>query len=164
MAVILHLFAVHEAHAASESEYVPDLSDWWAEPSIWQERELPSTVARPLEDAVFAQLEAEAYAMKYRRRFRHWLSPEEQHLLKLEQECLRRNVAMTTAHERSMWIAAQMGGEWSARGVRLALDDLSSMLIHAANEHVTDVLVRWGRRKLERGEKAQMLEELLKVA
>lgn len=163
MAIILHLFTehVHEAHIPRDDQYE---RPWWAEPPIWQVRAYATTVSRPCEDSVFKRLEDEARALKHQWRYVNWLKPDEQRLLHLERECLRRNVAMTTQADRASWIAAQMGGEWTARGVRLALEDVTDMLIHAANEHVTEVLVKWGRRKLERGEKAQVLEELLRAA
>lgn len=163
MAIILKLFQ-NTAHEPRDDSYVSDLRPWWAEPEIWQVRELASTVSRVCEDAVFRRLEDEARAIKYRRRFMGILTPDEQRLLSIERECLRRNVAMQTSLDQANWIAAQMGGEWTGRGVKMALDDVTSMLIHAANEHVTETLVKWGRRKLERGEKAEMLEELLKAA
>lgn len=152
MAIILNLFQ-WQAHEERDDEAVFDHRPWWVNPRIWTDRHLASTVSRPTEDAALRFLEDESRAIRHRHRYASLLTPEEYKLLHLERECLRRNVALKYPLERAAWIAAQIGGEWNARGVKLALEEISQVIVEAERDHVAEVVRQWDARVLERRER-----------
>lgn len=153
MAVILQFASI--SNPVTQAHLERDDTPWWSKiPQAFQQREHADSIARPCEDAALRNVEAQARAWRHVDKHVGWLSPSERELLATERECLRRNVALVNPFDQSSWIAAQMGGEWNARGVRAALADISQILVDAENERVTEVLVKWGRRKIARRQAA----------
>ncbi len=145
MAVILQF--VSASNPVTQAHLERDDTPWWSKiPQAWQQREHADSIARPCEDA--------ARAWRHVDKHIGWLSPSERELLATERECLRRNVALVNPLDQSSWIAAQLGGEWNAHGVRAALAEISQILVDAENERVTEVLVKWGRRRIARRQTA----------
>ena len=153
-----------EAHIPHDSEYISDLRPWWVNPSLWRNAFLADSITRPTEDAALKFIEDESRAMRHRHRYGAMLTPEEKQLLRLEHECLRRNTALVYPLERAAWVASQIGGEWNARGVKLALEEISSVIVEAERDHVIEVVRKWDQRVIERRERDRMERVIAQAA
>lgn len=158
MAVILDFITqVFQAHLPHDSEYIPDTRAWWINPSLWRYPLTASCVQRPTEDTALRFIEDESRALRHQQRHLKFLSADEHRLLALERECMREHPACRYPFERASWVANRMSREkqshWSAWNVKLALEDLTEVILQLERDHVVEVIRQWDQRVIDRRER-----------
>lgn len=142
--------ALYDGDLFTHADGTPRL--WWVKPSLWAERELADSITRTTEDRALNHIHVQARALRRLHKYASGLSVLEQAALTLERRCRHDNPHLSGWY-MCEWIAERMPGytgEWTPRRVRAVIDDANDVINAYEQEHMIDVLVRWGRRKMEK--------------